>query len=236
MDAHLGSGAMFDGIAPRYDLLNRLMSLGTDRLWRRRLVEVLAPESGQRILDLATGTGDVALEVLRQQPQAKVIGLDPSRAMLLIGRAKVARRKWGGAIQLLEGDAQRIPFPDRSFDGVTMAFGIRNVLDRPAALAEMVRVTRPGGRVCVLELGEPPENWKGRMARFHVHRVVPRMGALLSSGREYLYLQDSIARFPAPGEFVKQMAAAGLAVDAPLALSFGSVHLFTGRVPQGAVA
>ncbi len=222
-----GSGAMFDGIAGRYDLLNRLLSLGLDRGWRRRAVAALPRHEGTRVLDLATGTADVALEVLRQNPAAKVVGVDPAPEMLRLGAEKAADA--GVELDLREGRAESLPFADHSFDGVVIAFGIRNVPDRDAALREMARVTRPNGRVSILELTEPGAGWLSAPARFWVHQLVPRLGALLSGSREYRYLQSSIARFPAPVDFVRQMQAAGLEVLTTRPMTFGACCLFVAR-------
>jgi demethylmenaquinone methyltransferase / 2-methoxy-6-polyprenyl-1,4-benzoquinol methylase len=222
-----GSGAMFDRIAPRYDLLNRVMSFGADRRWRRRTVRALGLGDGPaRILDLATGTGDLALAIARRHPQATVVGTDPSTGMLEVGRRKAARRGLADRVELRQGDAQAIDAPDASFDGVTIAFGIRNVPDRARALAEMARVVRPGGRVCVLELGEPRRGVMAPLARLHVHHVVPRLGAWLSGAREYRYLQRSIAAFPAPEAFAAMMEAAGLEAAQVRPMSFGACHLY----------
>jgi demethylmenaquinone methyltransferase/2-methoxy-6-polyprenyl-1,4-benzoquinol methylase len=217
---------MFDGIAHRYDFLNRVLSMGIDRIWRRATVRALSLPPDARVLDLATGTADVALEIARQHPDARIVGLDPSSKMLAIGRDKVAGRGLDAGIVLEEGDAQDLPYEDASFDACTIAFGIRNVPDRSRALAEMARVTRPGGRIAVLELGEPQGPILGRLARFHVRTVVPRLGALLSSSREYRYLQQSIAAFPSREEFAEQMRHAGLQVHETRPLTFGACTLF----------
>jgi len=225
--ARFGSGAMFDAIAPRYDLLNRLISLGVDQRWRRLTVESLRLAEGARVLDLATGTADLAIQIARRHPSTQLVGLDPSSGMLTIGRTKVERGGLADRLTLVEGDAQALPFPDASFDGVCMAFGIRNVQDRPCALREMARVTRPGGRIAILELSEPRGGLMGALARFHVHTVVPAMGALLSGKREYRYLQESIARFPPPEEFAAIMREAGLDEVEARPLTFGVCCLFT---------
>jgi demethylmenaquinone methyltransferase/2-methoxy-6-polyprenyl-1,4-benzoquinol methylase len=222
-----GSGAMFDGIAARYDLLNRVLSLGTDQRWRRRTVAALDVRPGHRVLDLATGTADLAITVAREHPDATVVGVDPSPNMLAVGARKVARAGLGDRVALALGDAQRLePYADRSFDAVAMAFGIRNVPDRGAALREMARVTRDGGRVAILELAEPRSGWLGALARFYVRVVVPRLGAALSSSREYRYLQQSIAAFPPAETFADTMRDAGLAVRQVVRLSFGVAHLY----------
>ena len=224
-----GSGEMFDAIAPRYDLLNRLLSLGIDQRWRRELVRRLELPPSARVLDHATGTADLALLIARSVPGASVLGLDPSMEMLRIGRGKVQAAGLADRIELRRGDAERLDdVPSGSFDGVSMAFGIRNVPDRARALAELRRVTRPGGRVAILELSEPRTGVLGPLARWHVHTVVPWLGALLSGAREYRYLQRSIAAFPPPGEFAKLMEQAGLRVLATQPLTFGVCYLYVG--------
>lgn len=227
MTTRLGSGAMFDNIAARYDLVNRVTSLGMDRGWRRRAVRALDLGERAHVLDVATGTGDVAIAIAEAHPDARVTGLDPSSGML-----EVARQKLGALadrIELVAGDAERLPFPDAAFDGVVIAFGIRNVPDRPRALAEMARVTRAGGRVVVLELSEPEPGLVGSVARLHVHRIVPRLGAWLSRAPEYRYLEQSIAAFPPPAEFAELMTRAGLELDRVERLGFGACHLFVAR-------
>ncbi|MEO1085044.1 MAG: bifunctional demethylmenaquinone methyltransferase/2-methoxy-6-polyprenyl-1,4-benzoquinol methylase UbiE [Acidobacteriota bacterium] len=221
-----GSGAMFDRIAGRYDLLNRLMSFGLDTRWRRHLVKGLELKPGSRVLDLATGTADVALEILRQEPDAQVIGLDPSPNMLDLGREKVSAKSLDGRIELRGGIAEELPFEDDSFDGVTISYGIRNVPDRPKALQEMNRVVKPGGRICILEATEAQGNPLAFGARFYVHQVIPRIGAWLSGAKEYRYLQSSIAAFPAPADFEDMMRAAGLEPLRRRGMTFGANTLF----------
>lgn len=227
MNASPGSGAMFDAIAPRYDLLNRVLSFGLDGRWRRQLIAALGPlGAGDQVLDVATGTADVALALTRRHPGLRVIGVDSSRGMLVHGQLKVTAANLADRLQLAEGDAQALRYADDQFAATCIAFGIRNVPDRLAALREFVRVTRPGGRVAVLELGEP----QAGPARWHVHHVVPRLGAWLSSAREYRYLQQSIAAFPPPGEFAEQMRAAGLRNVTVTPLTFGACHVYAGEV------
>ena len=223
-----GSGAMFDAIAARYDLMNRLLSFGIDQRWRSKTARALALRSGARVLDLATGTGDLALRVAREQSSCHVVGLDPSEKMLEIGRRKVAERELSDRIELLQGDAQSLPFPDASFDGVCIAFGIRNVPDRAKALREMARVTRQGGRIAILELSEPDGGLLAPFARFHVHTLVPTLGALLSGAREYRYLQRSIAAFPKAAVFSELMASSGIEPLQLTPLTFGVCHLYVG--------
>jgi len=233
----LGSGQMFDRIAPRYDLVNRVLSLGLDKRWRRRVVRELGlgpkPSAkskwfGQRprVLDVATGTGDLAITLANACAGATVIGLDPSANMLAIARDKVAKRGLAERVTLVEGDAQALPQKNCEIDAATIAFGIRNVPDRGRALRELARVVRPGGRIAVLELGEPRPGVFGAMARLHSHHLVPRIGALLGGSREYKYLQKSVAAFPPPDEFAALMRANGLDVLEIIPLTFGVCTLF----------
>jgi demethylmenaquinone methyltransferase/2-methoxy-6-polyprenyl-1,4-benzoquinol methylase len=220
---------MFDGIAHRYDLVNRVISLGIDQSWRRKTVQALQLRASSRVLDLATGTGDLAILVARTHPDAQIVGVDPSPKMLEVGQKKLLSMGLSERIELRVGDAQALEFPDRTFDGLCIAFGIRNVPDRLQGLREMARVTKAGGRVAILELSEPRGGLLGPLARFHVHSVVPTVGALLSGGSEYRYLQKSIAAFPPAAEFEALMVEAGLRVVASTALTFGVCHLYVGE-------
>ena len=224
--ATLGSGEMFDRIARRYDLVNRVLSLGLDQRWRRKTVRAVGATLGDapRLLDVATGTGDLAIALARAYPGGHVIGLDPSPGMLAIAADKVARR--GLTVELVRGDAQELPQASCSIDAATIAFGIRNVPDRAKALRELARVVRPGGRIGVLELSEPRRGVMATAARFHTHQLVPRIGALLSGKREYAYLQKSIAAFPPADEFAQMMRGAGLTVLEIIPLAFGACTLF----------
>ena len=221
-----GSFAMFDKIARRYDLLNRILSLGIDQRWRRRAVEALHLGEGDRVLDLATGTCDLAILLARRHPSLHTTGLDGSEQMLAVGRQKLGRAGVADRVSLVTGDAQALPFAEGSFDVVTMAFGIRNVPDRPRALAEIARVLRPGGRVAILELSEPDSGRLAPIARFHLHTVVPLVGGLLSGMPEYRYLQRSIAAFPPAEVFATAILEAGLRVEAITRLTFGVATLF----------
>lgn len=221
-----GSGAMFDNIADRYDLLNRIISLGIDQSWRRKTVDALQLGEGAHALDLATGTGDLALMIARRAPAARVTGVDPSTGMLGVGTSKVVRAGLTDRIELLTGDAEDLPFPDNTFDGTTIAFGIRNVPDRQKGLREMARVTKAGGKIAILELSEPKGGFVAPFARFHVHTLVPWLGSLLSGKKEYRYLQKSIAAFPPAREFAETMKSCGLDVLQVTPLTFGVAHLY----------
>jgi len=222
----MGSGQMFDRIARRYDFMNRVLSLGLDKGWRRRTVKSLNLGDRPRVLDVATGTGDLAIDIARARPLARVIGLDPSEAMLAIAGEKLAKKRLADRVSLVVGDAQKLPYKDCEMDAATIAFGIRNVPDRLAGLRELARVVRPGGRVAVLELGMPRGGLLSRAASIHTRYVVPRLGALLSGAREYKYLQSSIAAFPPNEEFVAMMKQAGLHVVEVVPLAFGACTLF----------
>lgn len=226
-----GSGEMFDQIAERYDLLNRIISLGIDQGWRRKTVRALNLQAGQRALDLATGTGDLAIQIA-QSHQVDVVGVDPSVNMLAVGVDKVQRQGLSDRVDLVEGDAQALSFDRDSFDACTIAFGIRNVPDRLQALREMNRVVRPGGRVAILELSEPRGGVLGPLARFHIHKVVPWVGAVISGKREYAYLQESIAAFPAPDDFAQRMTEAGLKVVQVTPLTFGVCCLYVAEATE----
>jgi len=229
-----GSGAMFDGIAARYDLVNRVISLGIDQSWRKKTVRALELAAGHRVLDLATGTADLAIQVAQTEPSVSVVGLDPSGKMLEVGRVKVTRGALDARVELVQGDAQALPFEANSFHSVCIAFGIRNVPDRAQALREMARVTRPGGRIAILELSEPRSGLLGALARFHIHTVVPYVGALLSGVKEYQYLQRSIAAFPPADEFAALMQSSNLNVLAVHPLTFGVCHLYVAEPRQSA--
>ena len=224
-----GSGEMFDAIAPRYDLLNRLLSLGIDQRWRRLLVQRLELGPNAVVLDHATGTADLALLIARSGPGIRVIGVDPSTEMLRVGRAKVEAAGLSNRVTLEVGNAEDLHgIASQSVDAVSMAFGIRNVPDRSRALREMARVTRPGGRIAILELSEPRGGLLGPLARLHVHQIVPWIGGVISGAREYRYLQRSIAAFPPPTVFADLMKENGIRVERVDPLTFGVCHLYVG--------
>lgn len=223
---------MFDEIAPRYDLLNRLLSFGVDRRWRRIAVRQLAVPPGGRVLDVATGTGDVALEIARQTDSSVlVVGNDFTQGMLVLGREKVANSPYQGRIELVNAPCEAIPHPDGTFDGATIAFGIRNVVDRERGLREMARVLKPGGRVVVLEFATPC-SWLFRAVYlFYFHQLLPRLGGLLSRRSAYQYLPESVQEFPDRQTFLRMMGEAGLTSLRHIDLTGGIAVIYVGTKP-----
>jgi len=218
--------AMFARIARRYDLLNRVLSVGIDRRWRARLVARLGPLDGVRVLDVACGTGDLAFELA--QAGAQVVGLDFTHEMLVVARGKDR----AGRVPFLNGDALALPCAGASFDAATIAFGLRNLADRPRGLAELARVVRPGGRVMVLEFSLPRSPLLAGPYRFYFTRVLPRIGALVSGDdAAYRYLPDTVLAWPRPEALQLELEGAGLVACGFELLSGGIACLSYGTVP-----
>jgi demethylmenaquinone methyltransferase/2-methoxy-6-polyprenyl-1,4-benzoquinol methylase len=225
---------MFSDIAGRYDLMNRLMTFGRDQAWRRYTVSRLALPHGARtsILDVATGTGDLALEVRRQWPQATVVGVDFVPDMLAQARGKLARREESGArvgVHLVTGDALHLPFPRATFDGVVTGFALRNVVDIPAAFAEIARVTRPGAQLACLEITRPRLPLFRDIYRWYFYRMVPVIGGLVAGTRTaYTYLPHSVAEFLSPEEIAVVMQDTGWRDVTFRRLTLGTVAVHVG--------
>ena len=201
--------SMFDRIAPRYDLLNRVLSGGTDVRWRRRAVDFLDIPPPVRVLDLCTGTADLLIEALRRDPRNAGLGVDLSLGMLARGASKLARGGYAARAALALADGEHLPLREGRFDGALVAFGIRNVADPVAAMREVRRALRPGGRFVVLEFSMPGGVF-GMAYRFYFRRVLPRLGGLVSGDASaYAYLPASVARFPSPDAFARLVAEAG---------------------------
>lgn len=224
--------AMFARIAPRYDLLNRLLSLGFDGRWRRFAASQARLRAGDRALDVCTGTGDFAFELKRRTGrQGRVVGLDLTREMLTVGRKKVGAGA-DSAIDLHQGDAMRLPYEDRAFRAATMAFGGRNVPDLTGAFREMARVVEPGGRVVFLELNRPPTWGFRHLFDWYFHSLSPLVGGLIARDRAaYEYLPRSVDNFEAVEDIRDLMAAAGLAEVRVHRLTFGIAVVHVGTVP-----
>lgn len=222
--------AMFDAIAPRYDLLNRVLSLGVDRRWRRKAVGLLEAEQPERILDVATGTADLAVEAMRLDPK-KVVGVDLSEAMLHRGREKVERLGLSDRIILQRGDAEKLPFSDNQFHAALVAFGVRNFQDLDKGLAEIRRVLRPGGALVVLEFSKPRAFPIKQLYAFYSRFILPRVGGAVSKNDgAYRYLPDSVAAFPDGEDFLDRLRQAGYHDVTCRPLTFGIASLYKGKV------
>ena len=218
--------AMFADIAPRYDLLNRVLSLGVDRGWRREAAREALAFAPARVLDVATGTADFALELKTRAPDSAVVGSDFVPQMLDIGRSKATARHLD--IVLEEGDALNLPYPDGSFDSVTCAFGFRNFADYAQGLSEFWRVLAPGGRAVILEFPPPRAGLFGSAFRFYFQHVLPRIGGLVSgNAAAYTYLPESVLAFPPPERLADLMRATGFRTRHRL-LTFGIAAIHVG--------
>ena len=218
---------MFDSIAPRYDLLNRVLSLGLDQRWRQRGVSELRLRPGARVLDLCTGTADLPLAILTRQPGASVVGVDFSAAMLQRGLEKVKRARLDQRIHLVRGDATRIPLPDGTIDGATIGFGIRNVNQPERALSELARVLKPGARLVILEFGQPRIPGIRTLYAWYFRYLLPAIGRRVSHhDSAYSYLPASVGTFPAPAEFARTIERHGFVNVRAVPLTFGIVYLY----------
>jgi demethylmenaquinone methyltransferase/2-methoxy-6-polyprenyl-1,4-benzoquinol methylase len=218
---------MFDAIAPRYDFLNHFLSLGIDRRWRRKAVERLQVPQEGRVLDMACGTGDVALEIARQYPHAaEILGIDISRGMLAVANRKIEAAGEKKRIRLLEGACEAIPAAAAAFDGAVIAFGIRNVPDRRQSLLELRRVLKPGAKLIVLELSQPSSRLFRPLFLFYFHHILPLIGGLFSRLSAYRYLPRSVAQFPPPPRFSEMLEEAGFYPVRYQALNWGMVSLY----------
>jgi demethylmenaquinone methyltransferase/2-methoxy-6-polyprenyl-1,4-benzoquinol methylase len=220
---------MFDAIAPRYDLLNRLLSVGIDQRWRRRAIASLELTGREVLLDVCTGTADVAL-VGRASGAARVMGVDFAAAMLAIGVRKVRAAGEEGRIALIRGDATCLPVSAASVDAVTVAFGIRNVQRPELACAEMARALRPGGRLAILEFGVPRVPGISTLYLWYFKYLLPAVGRTVSGhGAAYSYLPQSVGAFPPPAEFVTILRQAGFDDVRAVPLTLGIVYLYVAR-------
>ena len=213
---------MFDNIAPKYDLLNHTLSMSIDRVWRRRVVGEVRRAKPGRILDVATGTGDLAIAMARRIRDVQVLGVDLSEQMLAVARRKIEARGLDGRIVLDRGDAERLAVADASVDVATVAFGVRNFGDLGAGLRELARTIKPGGKVVILEFSRPRNRVFRALYEFYSYKILPRIGGLVSRDkRAYEYLPASVGEFPAPEEFMAMMARAGFRNCRARSQSFG---------------
>jgi demethylmenaquinone methyltransferase/2-methoxy-6-polyprenyl-1,4-benzoquinol methylase len=222
--------ALFDSIAPRYDILNRVLSGGIDIRWRRLLVRTLLDAGPARLLDVATGTADVAIMAARML-DAHVVGIDRSAQMLTRGERKVELLGLGGRITFHRGAAEALPFDDNAFDAVTVAFGVRNFTDLDRGLAEIVRVLRPGGTAAILEFSTPRGRLFGPLFRFYSRHLLPWLGGVVSGNREaYEYLPRTAAEFPDGAAFAARLRRAGCAQVTWRALTGGIATLYLASI------
>jgi demethylmenaquinone methyltransferase/2-methoxy-6-polyprenyl-1,4-benzoquinol methylase len=220
---------MFDDIAPRYDLLNRVLSAGIDQRWRRLVIDTLVREDPDRVLDVATGTADLAI-MAAENGVGHVTGVDIAENMLALGREKVADRGLDETIVLRAGDAEKLPFSDRQFDAVTVAFGVRNFEDLDRGLSEIQRVLKPRGRLIVLEFSRPTVFPIKQLYGFYGRYILPAIGRMVSGDPSaYTYLPESIAAFPEGDAFLTRMGDAGFEELSHRRLTFGIATMYVGR-------
>lgn len=223
------SWRMFNRIAHRYDLLNRLLSFGQDVRWRQRLATMLPKQPVTQVLDLATGTGDVLLTLARGECVVEGFGLDMAADMLTIAQQKINRARLDGRLALVRADGITLPFADQSFDLTTIAFGIRNIPDYRMAISEMRRVLRPGGRALILEFSLPSNRLLRAAYLLYFRHVLPRVGAIISGdSHAYKYLNQTVETFPYGDDFVELMCDAGFSVVNQHPLTFGVATIYEG--------
>jgi len=219
---------MFDRIAKNYDVANRAISLGMDRMWRRKTVELLKPFRGGRYLDIGTGTGDLVFEIIDQSANVLVDGIDPSEQMLAIAKEKATRRKLGDTVNFFVADALDLPMESETYDGIVSGFCFRNIERRQKALEEMMRVLKPGGSLIILE-ATYPENALVRFGYRLYRPLVPLVGRCLGGGSAYKYLVDSIEDFPRPATVTDMFSATGFSGVQFKPLTCGTVCIFSGK-------
>ena len=224
---------MFDAIAGKYDVLNHVLSAGIDRRWRRQAIRSLSLTGAERVLDLCTGTGDLAIAALADRPGARrVVGVDFAGAMLRVGLEKTRRLALQGRIALVRGDAASLPIADGSVEAVTVAFGIRNVENTAAACAEIFRVLSAGGRLAILEFAIPTTPFVRGVYLWYFNQILPRIGRFFSRHHAaYAYLPASVGAFASPDEFVKILRQQGFSDIQASPLTLGVVYLYTARRP-----
>lgn len=221
---------MFDSIAPAYDFMNRAMTLGIDRLWRAKAVGMLRAEEPRHLLDVATGTGDLALLLARKLPQARITGVDLSSGMIKVGKEKVRKSGVADRVTLQVADCLDLPFANDEFDCITVAYGVRNFADLAAGYREMHRVLRPGGTLCVIELSTPVNPLVKPLYKAYTRGIIPLVGRLVSKdARAYSYLPESIAAVPQRGRMCALMESAGFREATFRPLTFGVCTIYLAR-------
>lgn len=220
--------SMFNTIAPKYDLMNRLMTFGIDKRWRSITVKTLKKAGVQNVLDIATGTGDLAIKLAKEIDDSHITGIDLSEGMINVGKTKVEQAGLSNRITLATADALQMPFADNSFDAITVAYGVRNFEHLDKGYAEMLRVLRPGGMLCVLELTPPSSPIVKPFYAAYTRGIIPVVGRLLSNDkRAYTYLPESIAAVPARQDMLNLMSKAGFSDTTYRSFTFGVCTLYT---------
>ena len=218
---------MFDRISPKYDALNHLLSFNIDKVWRRKTAKTVSKSHPKTILDLATGTADLAIAMAKHNPQAHIIGMDISEKMLEIGKEKVLKQGLANQIELQLGDAAALPFEDDTFDAVTVAFGVRNFEDMQKGLSEIHRVLKPCGQAVILEFSMPEKFPVKQVYRLYFKHILPKIGKCVSKdAHAYSYLPESVERFPKPSVFLRTLSSNGLAEGAARCLGWGIATLY----------
>jgi demethylmenaquinone methyltransferase/2-methoxy-6-polyprenyl-1,4-benzoquinol methylase len=221
---------MFDNIAPYYDFLNRLLSLGIDTIWRKKAIAKLKGQNPKMVLDVATGTADLAIEISRQLKVEKIIGLDIANEMLEIGRKKLKRKGLDNLINLTLGDSENLPFEDNTFDAATVAFGVRNFENLELGLKEMNRVLKKGGQIVVLEFSRPTLFPFKQLFNFYFKYILPFIGRFTSKDpKAYSYLYESVQAFPDGNEFLKVLKNTGFSDTKFEALTLGICSIYVGK-------
>ncbi len=219
--------SMFDGIANRYDFLNHFLSLGVDLYWRKQSVKALDLEDGHVLLDVACGTGDQGFAALKVA-DIEVMGLDFSFNMLELAKKKIDKRGLSQKFEVVQGDAESLPFQDNTFDALSISYGIRNVGTISAALSEFYRVLKPGGRLSILEFSEPQGWFVGRLYRFYFDHILPKLAGLMSSKSAYTYLPESVRHFPDRSDFKDLLSSEGFQHVSHRDLTFGITAIYRG--------
>jgi len=220
---------MFDNISPKYDLLNRVLSMGIDISWRKKAIKMLEQEQPKLILDVATGTADFAIEALSLNPE-KIIGVDISAGMLNLGKEKIQKMKLTAKIELQMGDSERLLFADETFDAVIVSFGVRNFENLEKGLQDIFRVLKKGGTLVVLEFSQPQGFFFSRLYNFYSNNILPTIGKLVSKDTAaYTYLPDSVRAFPFGDDFLKVMHKVGFTQTKYKELTFGISSIYKGK-------
>ncbi|HEY8937341.1 MAG TPA: bifunctional demethylmenaquinone methyltransferase/2-methoxy-6-polyprenyl-1,4-benzoquinol methylase UbiE [Cyclobacteriaceae bacterium] len=220
---------MFDNISHKYDFLNHFLSMGIDKGWRKKAIRFLKPSNPKQILDVATGTGDFALQALTLNPD-KITGVDISTGMLEMGRKKIEKLNLASKVELLEGDSENLPFQENKFDAVTVAFGVRNFENLEKGLAEIHRVLKPGALIVVLEFSKPKQFPFRQIYNFYFKAVLPRIGRMVSKdSAAYTYLPESVSAFPDGNDFITILNKIGFKNTACKPLTFGISSIYTGQ-------